>query len=817
MHNGHPKQNGQADLRSPAGGGEADGIERLQALLRVLWSGKWILLAVFVLVVGAVAAHTFTQTPKYSTSTSLLVDLGERQSAVPSLTGGSSSSSILGGEQRNLSNQVYMLNRSGSLAREVAHRLDTMDTHPGTGEPIQLLRTPTGERRSLGAIAGAVKGRMQAQTVGREVDAIQISATSSVPGEAALIANQYAMAYIDRTREQSRETLVAKRKFLERQSEEFEGKVQEADRAMVKFMQEEDAVGLDQESSRLVDQLSELEARRDELRIKLKMAESTLNTKREELRRIRPRLAERLSSGTQAELSQVQEEKATVEAEINRIRARKPNLDPSADTPQARDLRALQRRAQRLDRQADSLAEAYVERALAAGGAGGSAGGGEEGGDGGGGVSYVVGLQREIAQSEIEVNGLQAQLQTVERRIQENQSQLQNLPPKSLQLADLKRRKQSLEQIQGFLRQKLQETRMAEESEVGFAEQVERAGVPGRPVAPNTRRNLILGALLGLLLGGGLVVLRERLDKRIRTPGDLEALGEQVLGVVPSFEATVEGEFGEKEMVTIDGRDIRTSLIMLSNPTSAAGEAYRRLRTNLRFARPDADLCSVVVTSPGKGEGKTTTATNLAIAQAQAGRTTLLIDADLRKSRIHRFFDVPRRPGLTEALYDPPDPADIPSPADDLCVLPGGEEVPNPAELLGAQRMRRLLGRMEEAFDLVIVDTSPVLLFSDPGALATHTDGVLLVAEASETDGPAFEQAAARLDHVEAGRLGAVLNGYRPDHQRGGYGYGYGYGYRYGYGYGYDDEDLESYYDDEEERTPSVGDRVRTWWSGSRG
>lgn len=238
MHNGHPKQNGQTDLRSPAGGGGADGIERLQVLLRVLWSGKWILLAVFVLVVGAVAAHTFTQTPKYSTSTSLLVDLGERQSAVPSLTGGSGSSSILGGEQRNLSNQVYMLNRSGSLAREVAHRLDTMDTHPGTGEPIQLLRTPTGERRSLGAIAGAVKGRMQAQTVGREVDAIQISATSSVPGEAALIANQYAMAYIDRTREQSRETLVAKRKFLERQSEEFEGKVQEADRAMVKFMQE---------------------------------------------------------------------------------------------------------------------------------------------------------------------------------------------------------------------------------------------------------------------------------------------------------------------------------------------------------------------------------------------------------------------------------------------------------------------------------------------------------------------------------------------------------------------------------------------------
>ncbi|WP_240331707.1 polysaccharide biosynthesis tyrosine autokinase [Salinibacter ruber] len=631
------------------------------------------------------------------------------------------------------------------------------------------------------------------------------------------MADQYAQAYIDRTRDKSRESIRAQRAFLEDQTGQFSARVDSAERALAQYMEQEDAVSLDQESSRLVQQLSTLEGRRDELQIELDMAESALSKKRDELGRIRPRLAERLSSGLQAELSQVQEEKAKISAEINRVKTRNPDLDLRAGTPRARDLRQLQRRADRLERQADSLASEYVENSLAAGGV--ATGGGGEEGEGGSGISYVADLQRQIAQREIEVNGLRAQISTVESRIEENQSRLRDLPTQSLQLAELQREKQSLEQTYGFLRQRLQEVRMQEQSEIGFAERLRSAGVPGQPVSPNSQRNMILAAMLGLLLGGGLVVLREKLDTRIRAPGDLEALGEQVLGVVPSFEKTLEGEFSGKKSLKIDGKKIRSSLIMLTSPASAAGEAYRRIRTNLRFARPDADVRSVVVTSPGKGEGKTTTATNLALAQAQAGKRTLLIDADLRKSRIHRYLDVPRTPGLTEALYDAPDPADIPSPADNLSLLTGGEEVPNPAELLGARRMKELVKSMEEAFDLVIVDTAPVLLFSDPGALATHVDGTLLVASAGETDGAAFEQAAARLDDVEAGRLGAILNGYDPETQRGGYGYGYGYGHGYGhgYGYGYGDEDLEAYYEDDSDTPTSAAGRVRAWWKGDRG
>jgi len=216
---------------------------------------------------------------------------------------------------------------------------------------------------------------------------------------------------------------------------------------------------------------------------------------------------------------------------------------------------------------------------------------------------------------------------------------------------------------------------------------------------------------------------------------------------------------------------------MLTAPSSPAAEAYRQLQVNLRYVRPDVPLRSIIVTSPEKGEGKTTTAVNLAVAAAQTGQRVVLVDADLRKPRLHRYLDLDATPGLTDTLYD--EVAVTATNIDNLVVLPAGEEVPNPSELLGSDRMGHLLGVFEEEADLVIADTSPTLPFSDPSRLLPHTDGALLVAAANMTDARAYQRALSRLDGVGPGVLGGILNQFNPERRT--------------YDYYYEDYDYDSY------------------------
>ncbi|MCS4198072.1 GumC family protein [Salinibacter ruber] len=815
-----PSNNGRTPdlVNGQAGGmtGPHDDEITLQEITNMLWGGKWVILATFVVVVALGAAYTFLQTPIYETSSLVLV---EQQGGVSSVLGEGSSYGPFG-SRGNLVNEVLVANQSESIIRSVAARLDTMQTHPRTGEPLTVLTGPEGKRRTVGQIASDLrfpegKATMSAVMGGQgfsdrytSADALNLIVKGVSPSETALISNLYAQAYIDYNRRKSKESARSTRKFLEQQAAKFRTRVDRAEQELETFMREEKAVALDQETSRIVTQIANLQTRRDELRIELDMKQQVLNSKKEQLANIRPNLAERISSGLGEELSQVQKEKAEVATEINEVRRNNPNLGPGGTSPKAREFARLKERARQLEQESDSLAQKYVRQTIAAGGIGsisatgqGRRGGGRQGQ----GLSYVVELQRQVAQKRIEVSGLQAQLSTVKERLAEYQKELDTLPAQSLQLAQLQRERRAAEQMYQFVQEQLQETRMVEESEVGYAEVIRSAGIPGSPVSPNTRLHLVLAAFLGLLGGMGLVFLREALDRKLRAPEDLEALGTKVLGTVPDMQELLEAEFGGNETVEIDGRSVPSQLVMLTSPVNAAAESYRRLRANLQFARPDDQIRSLIVSSASKGEGKTTTAANLSLSMASSGRRTLLVDADLRRPQLHRYFAVSKTPGLSEALYDETiveGTGAMDTGIDDLSVLTSGGEMPNPSEVLGSGRMRRFLERMEEEFDIVIVDTPPLLLFSDPMSVVSHTDGALLVAQANRTDSPAFEQALSLLDDVDSEPLGSVLNQF--DAERAGsygYGYGYGYGYSYGDGYGYGYQQygsVQDYYEEDD-------------------
>jgi capsular exopolysaccharide synthesis family protein len=204
----------------------------------------------------------------------------------------------------------------------------------------------------------------------------------------------------------------------------------------------------------------------------------------------------------------------------------------------------------------------------------------------------------------------------------------------------------------------------------------------------------------------------------------------------------------------------REEIVTLADVRSPSAEAFRTLRTNLIFSQSVQALRTIVVTSASPGEGKTTTAANLAVSFAQHGMRVLLIDCDLRRARLHKVFSIGREPGITEMVLGREDPDAVTRETDTpgLYVIPSGVLPPNPSELVGGERMRKCLAQLSEAFDLIILDTPPLLAASDGAILSTLSDGVVLVLRAGATESEAAQQAIQQLNSVGARVVGAVLN-----------------------------------------------------------
>ncbi|MBA3474714.1 MAG: polysaccharide biosynthesis tyrosine autokinase [Rubrobacter sp.] len=273
----------------------------------------------------------------------------------------------------------------------------------------------------------------------------------------------------------------------------------------------------------------------------------------------------------------------------------------------------------------------------------------------------------------------------------------------------------------------------------------ERATLPGAQISPNSLRNGLLAVLMGGAMGVGLAFLLEFLDERWRSPKEAEqAIGVPSLGLIPASPNTRGGKGG-------------------SRPDTAGLEQYRMLRTNALHLLAGSPSKVIMVTSPGPKEGKTTVCANLGTALAQAGKRTLIVDCDLRRPMIHKFFELNNSYGAVDAIVGGRDPHETwQEPAPGLWVMTAGPVPPNPAELLSSQDFAELLDGLRQEFDYVIVDSSPIELVADPAILASRMDGVLLVIDHQKTSKDAIQQSMRTLEIVGAKVLGTVMNKVKP-------------------------------------------------------
>jgi capsular exopolysaccharide synthesis family protein len=342
----------------------------------------------------------------------------------------------------------------------------------------------------------------------------------------------------------------------------------------------------------------------------------------------------------------------------------------------------------------------------------------------------------------------------------------------------LRQQKESAEQIYSLLTDKIQEMGVTTSLKENNVRIIDPAEAKDDPVEPNYARNILVAILAGLLAGVSLALFFDYMDTTIKTREEVEALGIPFLGIIPS----VPGLQGE-------GWDVaRERYLYAANyPKSAFAEFCRNIRTSVNFsAREDGKPPRrLLITSAGPREGKTTSSINLGITFAATGRRVCLVDADLRRPSLHHAFGKGNELGFSSLINNThgTDAVVQATPQEGLFVVPSGPRPPNPAELLGSAACRAALDRLNDEFDLVIIDSPPVVAVTDAVVLSADVDGVILVIKSFKVARDLVLQAKRMLKDVEAHVIGVILNDF--DIQRKSYGYYYYYTY-----YGAEREDV---------------------------
>jgi polysaccharide biosynthesis transport protein len=318
---------------------------------------------------------------------------------------------------------------------------------------------------------------------------------------------------------------------------------------------------------------------------------------------------------------------------------------------------------------------------------------------------------------------------------------------------------------QAVLKEQLAQMQVSGAVDTGEVVLVTPALTPVSPSSPKPTQDALLGLAAGLAIGLGVAFLRDSFDDKLTSKEAVEhAGGAPVLAMIP---------------VVSSWRRQRPLVVVVAEPTSPAAESYRSLRTSLQFVRQEGKIRSIVVTSPGAGEGKTATLANLGVVFAQ-GERVVLVSCDLRRPRIGAFFELDEQDGLTNVLLGQRrlEQVLLPVPGHDgLSLLPAGPIPPNPAELLSGARARDVFADLSKRFDLVLVDSPPMLPVTDAAILSQHVDATLMLAAAGQTRRGDLHRAVEKLDQAGTKVLGLVLN--KVSRQTGrSYGYSYGYSYK---------------------------------------
>ena len=622
-----------------------------------------------------------------------------------------------------------------NLAEEVALALVQRDL--AQGDEYSRVATP-GE---LQALTARVADHLTLSTV-QNSQHIRIEANDcETPEEAETIAEFAARVFVDLNRQANLAERKQDHAFIRGELEELRQKLFEAEAEELAFKQRTGfrAAGrLDEEIGQMYSDLEELHARRDETQAKLDELDHLLSENAAQL-------PEALSNVTKGAVDQLFQELDTL---------LKEKLSMSQEyQPAFPGFIALE---ERITEKQQAILDAFSQ--LDAGKRGGS----------------TVWEKRHALYNQrmdlrLELNRLEIRIGTLQRQLEEITPKIPELANKNLEFEQLQQKTQSIRDRFDKLREREWEIRAALGHGTGQVERFEpvRQATLMPMAVPSSRiwLNFIIGGIIGFVAGFGIAMMFEANDTSIRSIEDVkEYIGLEVIGTIPKM------RFGRPRgtrrqratyVTTVDEERIDACIVTQHDPKSPISEAYRTLRTNFQFATIQQQPKTLMVTSAVPGEGKTTTAVNMAVTMADRGIRVLMVDTDLRRPNVHRVLRMERGPGLADVLRGNLEPMDVvrPTRVDNLSVISSGRVPPNPSELIASDRMAGVMQRLAEHFDLIICDAPSVLVVTDPVLLATHVETCIMVVSTNNARRETVIRANHLLETANVNVVGVVVNG----------------------------------------------------------
>jgi len=745
--------------------------DKIQSNLRqiffTVWNQRLLVLLCIVGVLAPIIYYNFTVDPIYSASTSIIFQETTQPIKTFDVT------EAIFSKRSFITNKIEEI-KSRTLSEDIIIELP---------DSIRALYEGSYQR-----VVNDIRKSISAAPV-RDADIININVTSTSPVAAMVIANLVTKVLKEGSMEVKRSEISNVRQYIEEQLKTVKSKLELAELNLKNYKEKEKVTILDQESYEILRRLTNAEVLYNQALTEAGSIGEQLRYIEEEISKQRSDVISSVTQITSPYINRLKGNLVDLELQLTELELK--NYDESHPKIQELKKKILETK-ENLTREVLKIAEG--ENLIDP-------------------VSQIRShLQKQIS-LRAEFVAYKTKAKDLKKIINNYTSELSTLPEKELNVARLKRDKTVNNEIYMMLLKKMEEARIMEEGRIGNIRIIDKAILPQLPIAPNKTMNIIVGLIIGIVLGIGMAVFLESMDVSLKDIADIEArTGLPVLAAIPLMNDK-RGRYGKggdgygrsrsksgkktpvsKGDTTAEASRIAEHLVTYLNPKSAIAETYRSLRTSLQFSGVDKQVKSVIITSGNPGEGKSTTVANLAIATAQMGMKTLIVDADLRKPVQHSLFGFKKEPGLIDAIANGHLQENLlkKTEVDNLWLLSCGTIPPNPSELLGSTAMKELQQHLLEEFDHIFYDTPPVIAVTDAVVLSTIVDSLALIIKFGSTAAQSVNHATNLLKQVNTKVAGVILNSVDIQSRYGSYDYytyyhyysRYGkYGSRYG-GYG---------------------------------